>query len=111
MSREQADKAAAKNIEILGGNPKEDHPVEFFLYFPTEWDACVAASQLMNLQFSTSVQNSDSSDKWLCFATKEIKPTSERLIELGNFLEKLASANNGNYDGWGTPVFNIDDPN
>lgn len=109
MSREQADKAAVKNFEMWAGNPRENHPVEFFLYFSTEWDAYVVKSQLMNLQFSTSVQYSNYSDQWLCLATKEISPTSERLIELGNFFEELASAHNGNYDGWGTPVFNPDE--
>lgn len=103
--REKADQAAVKKLEKLGMNPNEERPVEFFLYFPSEWDAYVVGSQLMNLQFSISVQYANSSDKWLCLATKEVQSTSERLIELGNFLDKLAEGNNGNYDGWGTPVF------
>lgn len=108
--REQADRAAVENLHALGTDTSKDHPVEFFLYFPTEWDACIAASQLMNLQFSTSVQYSEHSDQWLCLATKKIMPTSERLIELGNFLEKLALAHDGDYDGWGTPVIDENYP-
>jgi hypothetical protein len=104
MSRKQADQAAVYNFEALAGDTQKDHPVEFFLYFPTEWDAYVATSQLLNLQFSTSVHYSESADEWLCMAAKEIKPTSKRLTELGNFMETLANGNNGNYDGWGTPV-------
>lgn len=109
MSREQADKAAVANFLALGGDTNRVQPMEFFLYFPTEWDAYVAASQLMNLQFRISVSYSDHSEEWLCLATKKVKPKSERLIELGNFLEKLAAGNNGNYDGWGTIVLGNDE--
>jgi hypothetical protein len=108
MSRKQADKAAVDNIKALGGDTEKEQPVEFFLYFPTEWDACVAKSCLMNLQFSTSIHYSESSDNWLCLAKKKIKPTSARLMELGNFFEQLAVGNNGNYDGWETPVVQAD---
>lgn len=104
MSREEANKATTNNFHALGGDINKAHPMEFFLYFPTEWDAYVAASQLMNLQFNTSVNYSDQSDEWLCLASKKVKPNSERLVEMGNFLEKLATGNNGNYDGWGTIV-------
>lgn len=102
--RKRADQAAVYNFEALGGDTQKDHPVEFFLYFPTEWDAYVATSELMNLQFSASVHYSKSAGEWLCLATKVIKPTSKRLTELGNLMESLADGNNGNYDGWGTPV-------
>jgi len=61
-------------------------------------------SQLMNLQFSTSVQYSKGSDQWLCLAQKEVTPITERLTQLGDFLDKLAASNKGNYDGWGTAV-------
>ncbi len=104
MSRKQADEAAVNNLKVLGSDNQKAQPVEFFLYFPSEWDAYIVMSQLMNLQFSTSVQYSKEFDQWLCLAQKEIIPTTERLIEMGDFLEKLATGNNGNYDGWGTAV-------
>lgn len=107
-SREKTEDAALQKMHALGVGPDQNRPMEFFLYFPTEWDAYVAASQLMNLQFNTSVNYSDHSDEWLCLAKKEVKPNSERLVELGNFLEKLAAGNNGNYDGWGTIVLDLD---
>lgn len=106
-SREKAEDAALQKLHALGSAPDQNHPMEFFLYFPTEWDAYVAASQLLNLQFKTSVNYSDHSDEWLCLATKEVKPSSERLVELGDFLDKLAAGNNGNYDGWGTVVMDL----
>lgn len=102
--RKQKDQTAVYDFEAFNDNVQKDLPVEFFLYFPTEWDAYIATSQLVNLQFSTSVHYSKSADEWLCLATKEIEPTSERLTELGSFMETLANGNNGNYDGWGTPV-------
>lgn len=108
--REQPDKVAVDNLHALGTDTSKNHPVEFFLYFPTEWDACVAASKLMNLQFSAMVQYSEFADEWLCLATKEIKPTSKRLVELRDFMEMLAAGGNGNYDGWGTPVMDENYP-
>lgn len=102
--RKQPDQGNIDSFIELGGDVQEEYPVEFFLYFPSEWDAYVATSQLMNLQFATSVHYFKSADEWLCLATKEIKPTSERLTELTHFMETLADGNNGNYDGWGTRV-------
>ena len=104
MCRKQADESAVNNLKALGSDNQKVQPVEFFLYFASEWDAYVVKSQLMNLQFSTSVQYSKGSEQWLCLAQKEVTPTTERLTQLGNFLEKLAAGNNGNYDGWGTAV-------
>jgi len=102
--REQADRRALQILNALGAETNKRHPVEFFLYFSTEWDGCLVATELMNLQFSVSVTYSEYDDQWLCLATKKIVPTSERLIKLRNFLEKLASTRGGVYDGWGSPV-------
>ncbi|WP_441001259.1 ribonuclease E inhibitor RraB [Fodinibius sp. SL11] len=104
MSRKQADQRVINEIETPDTDPEVEQSMEFFMYFPTEWDAYVTKSCLMNLQFDTSVHYSESSDNWLCVANKQIKPTSDRLLELKNFFERLAAGNNGRYDGWGTTV-------
>lgn len=102
--RKQAEQAALKQLEIQGADTDTLHPVEFFLYFSTEWNAYVAATQLMNLQFKVSVSASKGSEQWLCLATKKLEPTSERLTEVSNFVEGVADSNSGAYDGWGTPI-------
>lgn len=104
MSRKQAEKAAIEHLKTLKKDPETEQLVEFFMYFPTEWDAYVVKSCLMNLQFSTSVHYSEASENWLCLAQKEIKPTTDRIRGLSNFFEQVAAGNNGNYDGWGTAV-------
>lgn len=109
-SRERAEKAALDNLNVFGSDTERDHPMEFFLYFPEELQAYSAAAQLFNLQFKVNVSFSKSSKDWLCFATKEIKPTSDRMGQLSNFLEKLAEENGGFYDGWGTPIINENYP-
>lgn len=106
---EKADQAVLDNLEILGSDTGEDHPVEFFLYFPTEWKAYTTATQLINLQFEVNVSFSEYSGDWLCLAIKEIEPSSDRIHELRNFLENLAQSNDGKYDGWGTPVVDKND--
>ncbi|WP_185958168.1 ribonuclease E inhibitor RraB [Fodinibius sediminis] len=99
----QAQQAAVDKINPVG-EPIKEQAVDFFLYFPTEWDACVAASQLMNLHFSASVRSADSrNDQWLCQARKKLRPTAGRLRSLAIFLERLASGNNGIFDTWGLP--------
>jgi hypothetical protein len=102
--RQKVDKAALDKFEMLGGDDGKPHLLEFFLYFSTEWDAYVAATQLMNLRFKVNVEKMDSADKWLCLVSKEIKPTTERLLEVSHFMENVAESNNGFYDGWGTPM-------
>ncbi len=109
MARKTVEQMAVNNIETPEGDPDVEQTMEFLLYFPTEWDAHVTKSCLMNLQFEASVQYSESSDNWLCLAKKEIKPTKNRLLELKNFFERLATAKNGNYDGWGTTVVSGDE--
>ena len=102
--RKQADEQALKQLKFQGVDSDLPHRVEFFLYFPTEWDAYVAATQLVNLQFQVNINLSKGAEQWLCVAANKLKPTSERLKGVSNFMEKVAVGNSGNYDGWGTPV-------
>ena len=98
------DKAAIQNITKLGGDLDRKRHVDFFIYFPTENDAVNAEVELINLQFETFVNKSPFDNKWCCSASKKMIVSSERLEDIGNWLEKLAEKNNGNYDGWGTEV-------
>ncbi len=107
---EGADKKVIENLEMLGSDMERDHPVEFFLYFPDEQKANIVAAELMNLQFEVSVSYAEIKDEWLCFAIKKIKPSTERMVELSNYLRELAEKNDGNYDGWGTPVIDENYP-
>lgn len=98
------DKRVVDVLTSLGSDPNREHPVEFFLYFPEEYQAYAVAAELSNLSFNTIVSYSENGDDWLCFAVKALKPTTDRLVELGNWMEELAEKYNGHYDGWGTPV-------
>jgi len=104
--RERVEQAALDQLKAQGANTDKPHPVEFSLYFSCEWDTYVAATQLMNLQFKVNISLSERSEKWLCLATKKLKPTSERLSEVSNFMEDVAEGNSGEYDGWGIPLTN-----
>ena len=104
MARKTVEQMAVNNIKMPDGDPDVARHMEFVLCFPTESDAHVTKSCLMNLQFDASVYYSESSDHWLCLAKRDIKPTKDRLLELKNFFERLATAKNGNYDGWRTTV-------
>jgi regulator of RNase E activity RraB len=102
--QKEAEQATLQQLKAQGIDPEQAYEIEFILHFEDEWNAYVAATQLMNLQFRVSVNSPGDPEKWLCQATKNLKPTSERLMEVGNFLEDVATANDGTYSGWSTSI-------
>ncbi|HET6527385.1 MAG TPA: ribonuclease E inhibitor RraB [Balneolaceae bacterium] len=103
-----ADSIAISKIEDFGLSFEKEQEMEFFFYFPEEHQAYSVAAELSNFHFKASVSYSEHSDQWLCFATKTINATSERLSELRNWFEALAEQHEGEYDGWGTGMI-LDD--
>lgn len=98
------DAAVIEQLRQAGSDLSKPHPMEFFSYFPNE-DAARSACETMEAQgFSVSVQPSVATDEHLCLVTGEVIPTLEEMHRLRSEFESLASALNGEYDGWGTPV-------
>ncbi len=98
------DELALSKISSELGSDSTEKMVEFFFYFPTEMDATMAQVELMNLQFHCEVSENSRKSDWLCFASKEIFVSIERLSELRIWMENLAKKYNGTYDGWGMEV-------
>ncbi len=101
---ENLDAAVVQNITKFGGDLEEERGVEFFLYFPTEFDAVMVEVELINLRFYTQVRFNDFSDDWFLYANKKMEVSIERLEDIGNWMEQLAEKNGGEYDGWGTII-------
>lgn len=101
---ENIDREVVNNITQYGGDLEEERPVDFYLYFPTEHAAVMVEVELINLRFYTEVKFNEYSDDWSLYANKKMRVTTERLEDLGNWMETLAEKHGGNYDGWGTVV-------
>jgi len=98
------DKAVVDNITTHGGDLEKARYVDFFLYFKNEYDATCVEIELINLGFKTEVNQNSYDNKWGCYAHKKMIVTTERLIDIGDWLEALAEKYNGIYDGWGTEI-------
>lgn len=102
---EGIDQLALNNLEEKFGFTLEgERLVDFYLYFPEEYQALHAAASLINLQFDTELSYSEYDKLWLCLARKRINMTDDRLTDLRNWIEELAEKNGGKYDGWETMI-------
>jgi hypothetical protein len=103
--------SAAPDVKVLsqlrqaGSDLAKPHAIEFFLYFPSDGAAQRVAQQLAKEGFSSVINKSASGKKdWLLKATKTMIPKTEEIVRLRAWFSTVAASENGDYDGWGTPV-------
>ena len=99
------DAAVIAQLRKAGSDLNKVHPVEFFLYVPTEDSAKRVAEKLASRGFSPAVQPAASGAlDWLVVATRKVVPTVEFMAQVRQELSALSAAERGEYDGWGTPL-------
>lgn len=98
------DLAVLKKLKEAGSNLSKPHPVEFFLYFPSEQAAAQAEKQIRAEGFDVSVELGADKQNWLCLVRKEMVPVHQEILRIRARFEELATSLNGQYDGWGTPI-------
>jgi Regulator of ribonuclease activity B len=99
------DVAVLSQLRQAGSDLSKPHAIEFFMYFPSEPAANSVASKLQGEGFIVNVSASASGKaEWLAFATKLMIPTVAELVRLRGMLTAMSAAEQGTYDGWGTPV-------
>jgi hypothetical protein len=91
-------------LKKAGSDLTKPHPVEFYLYFPTQENAQKAGNELTEKQFTVVVQHAATGSDWLCLAKKATIPENSTLISLRDMLDKLAQKYGGQYDGWETAI-------
>ncbi|MBL8518911.1 MAG: ribonuclease E inhibitor RraB [Betaproteobacteria bacterium] len=91
-------------LEHAGANLARDHPVEFFLYFPSREAADRAAVKVAALGMEVKVSESRGAKPWLVFGTRLMVPREREMARLRTLLDAIAAEERGEYDGWGTPV-------
>jgi len=91
-------------LREAGSDLSKPHPVEFFLYFPTEEAAGRAQSRLADRGFTVEVEQAEQGPDWVALARRLMVPTEAELVQIREELNALAEREGGQYDGWGTPV-------
>ena len=102
--RQGPDAFVIAQLERAGSNLGRAHDVEFFLYFPERDAADRAAVKVAALGMAVTVDRAASGTLWLVFATRNMVPTEREMARLRRALEAIATAEQGEYDGWGAPV-------
>jgi hypothetical protein len=67
--RVDPDLAVPVRLRNAGSNLSKPHPLEFFLYLPSESAAQEVAKRGSQLAFTAEVKPAAQGDDWLCFAT------------------------------------------
>jgi hypothetical protein len=95
-----------QQLHKLGSDTRQPHDFDFCLYLPSEFAAKLAAERVCNGEFLTNAQVAikASGEKWLCRVTIKLVPEIARLDEIGRFLEQVAVALQGDFDGWESDV-------
>jgi cytosine/adenosine deaminase-related metal-dependent hydrolase len=98
------DQLVLDQLKKAGSKLDKPHPVEFFLYLPTEEKARQAAELVKKEGCTVHVELGADKKKWLCFATKKMVPKHAELERLRKRFDAICAKFGGEYDGWGTPV-------
>lgn len=98
------DQLVLQQLKKAGSNLSKAHKIEFFLYFKTQASAEVIAPIIKNAGFEVEVKQAAQGTGWLCLATKTMIPELAALQKIRRDFSAIASAKEGEYDGWGTEV-------
>jgi regulator of RNase E activity RraB len=93
-----------EQLRESGSDITQLHGFEFYLYLPSESAARAAAVNVRERHFSAEVVPSADGSTWLCLTTMRIVPEVAPLDEIGKMFEQLASALQGEFDGWESEV-------
>jgi hypothetical protein len=98
------DQQTLDQLKKAGSNLKKVHPVDFYLYFPTEAKARAAAPSIRKEGCTLVIRLGADDKNWLCLATKKMLPTHSELARLRKRFETICAKYGGEYDGWEAPI-------
>jgi regulator of RNase E activity RraB len=98
------DQMVLEQLRKAGSDLSKPHKIEFFLYFPTQSFASKASVKIKEMGFDVEMKPATKGPDWLCFATKTMTPELNALQKIRRDFNALASADGGEYDGWGTAI-------
>jgi|SRR5208282_5035561 len=91
-----------QQLNKLDSDTRRPHNFDFYLYLPSEPAAKAAAEKVRDskLLVHAQVVSNISGEKWLCRVTTTLVPEIAPLDEFGKFFEQVATALQGDFDGW-----------
>jgi len=99
------DAQVVAQLRKAGSDLSKPHPVEFFMYFPSEIGAKHVSDKLNSIGFNAETKPAASGNlPWLTLATRSMVPEVAELERLRTVLSELSASEQGTYDGWGTPI-------
>jgi len=98
------DDAVIEQLRLAGSDLSKPHPIDFYLYAPTQESAERIAGVLSHQGFTVKVEHAATGSEWLALATKKVMPTSAALADLRRDLTAIALREHGDYDGWEAPI-------
>jgi len=98
------DQMVLDQVKKSGSDLSKAHGIEFFLYFPTQAAATNAGATISQSGFKVETRRAAKGPGWLCKATKAMVPELKALQKIRKDFSAIASANGGEYDGWGAAV-------
>ena len=94
-------KEVLQQLRDNGSDLAKPHDFEFYLYLPTRTLAAKASDKIRESGFSAGeVSRSAPGDAWLCVAKKTLVPEKADLADHARFVEQIADALGGEFDGW-----------
>ncbi|GIV08297.1 MAG: hypothetical protein KatS3mg020_0817 [Fimbriimonadales bacterium] len=94
---------ALQHVLNAGVSPETICPFEHFLYFDDERLAGFAALALQDVGYQTEA-GASMHGGWLVIVYAYHRPDASELERRIDYLESIAEAYGGEYDGWGIPV-------
>ena len=98
------DDGVIEQLRLAGSNLSKAHPIDFYIYAPTQESAERIAGNLAHQGFAVKVRRAATGSDWLALATKEVVPTPTALAKIRRDLTSLAASEHGDYDGWEAPI-------
>ncbi len=101
---QDSDAQTIAQLVLAGSDLSQPHPVEFWLYLPTQPAADASAEALRGHVDEVEVRLTAKGSEWLCLAKKSFVPTLPEIHAMRSRMEALAREHGGEFDGWEAAV-------
>ncbi len=103
-SAPDTDQQILDQLRAAGSDLSKPHPMEFYLYFPTEDVAARVADEIEADGYRVEVKRAPRGPAWMCYVTRRMTPKKSEIAAMGRRFRELAEKYGGEYDGWETEV-------